>query len=566
MPALNPLIDYYKKNNDDLYKRLIISPFINQLNLLEVNNYNHFEITKIDSILLNEQDSFVLPNADQVFVKWYIQMNNNNYKIVIKPNKDNSNIFEIGVYSQLNNDRPDKWFRLFTQNNLIEQGDNIYPFIKLPHPRYFNLERYNSFFEEFLPKNYRDTYFNIYLNELNEDFILNLLKYASSINEFKEKYGPINPNKNQTIPNQTIELNYMPQEIKINSVNTILYGPPGTGKTYHTIELALQALGLTPDDADYKDDKALRKAKKKKFDSLLIKKESENQVEIESKEGKDKQENKEEGRIMFTTFHQSMSYEDFIEGIKPVVKNGNVTYEVQDGIFKKICKKAKADKDNKYMLIIDEINRGNVAAIFGELITLIEDSKRAGEKEAISVTLPYSTDTFSVPNNLYILGTMNTADRSVEALDAALRRRFDFIEMLPQPNLLSDNVEGINLQAVLKTINDRIEALLDRNHLIGHAYLINCETKNDIAQAFNNKIIPLLQEYFYGNYERIAMVLGIGFVNTVEVTKSFAMNNGEIDLSDKKTYTFPKQNEDTIGNAINILLNKTIPTANESEE
>src|SRR5699024_2557371 len=157
---------------------------------------------------------------------------------------------------------------------------------------------------------------------------------------------------------------------------------------------------------------------------------------------------------------------------------GDIEYEIADGIFKKMALRAKEDPENNYAIFIDEINRGNIAAIFGELITLIEEDKRAGNANAISVKLPYSKENFEVPSNLYLIGTMNTADRSIEALDSALRRRFSFKEMAPQPELidklLKENAvwNGISISAILNTINKRISVLIDRDHCIGHSYFL----------------------------------------------------------------------------------------------
>ncbi len=169
--------------------------------------------------------------------------------------------------------------------------------------------------------------------------------------------------------------------------------------------------------------------------------------------------------------------------------------------------KIKKENLNSYMIIIDEINRGNISKIFGELITLIEPSKRIGEKEELKVRLPYSGDEFGVPKNVYILGTMNTADRSITSLDTALRRRFEFVEMMPDPSVLSDNCKDVNLQELLKAINTRIEYLLDREKTIGHAFFIGVENLEDLKKVFQNKIIPLLQEYFYNDYALISAVL-----------------------------------------------------------
>ncbi|MDB4682642.1 AAA family ATPase [Crocinitomicaceae bacterium] len=179
-----------------------------------------------------------------------------------------------------------------------------------------------------------------------------------------------------------------------------------------------------------------------------------------------------------------------------------------------------------YVIIIDEINRGNVSSIFGELITLIEDDKREGNDEALSATLPYSKEIFEVPNNLHIIGTMNTADRSVEALDTALRRRFSFQEMLPDSTKLEDKGKGlkVSLKDLLDTINNRIEKLIDRDHTIGHSYLINVNNEQELRRAFQDKIIPLLQEYFFGDYGKIGLVLGSEFVEKIPQKKEVFAN------------------------------------------
>ena len=200
------------------------------------------------------------------------------------------------------------------------------------------------------------------------------------------------------------------------------------------------------------------------------------------------------------------------------------------GVFKEAIK-ANSQNAEKVVMIIDEINRGNISAIFGELITLIEESKRLGKEEFIEITLPYSKKKFSVPGNLYIIGTMNTADRSVEALDTALRRRFSFVEMLPDASKLENKpFEGIDLALLLNTLNERIEVLVDRDHTIGHAFFMNIESLADLRSAFANKIVPLLQEYFYGNYRKMEMVIGSAFFNITEANKvRFAVKSDEFD-------------------------------------
>ena len=290
----------------------------------------------------------------------------------------------------------------------------------------------------------------------------------------------------------------MPQEYTgsvEHALNRILYGPPGTGKTYGTVQHALAII----------DRVEVQKAKHDvhKFRDLRFDPET----------GK--------GQIAMVTFHQNFAYEDFVEGIRPRLEGDDLSYELHEGIFKRLADAARERQGEPFVLIIDEINRGNIAKIFGELITLIEDSRRTGEEDETEVTLPYSVEPFGVPSNLYIIGTMNTADRSIQLLDTALRRRFTFFEMMPDPEhaLVPKDVEGVDCCRMLKVMNERITVLLDREHQIGHTYFRKVNDIERLANAFRNKIFPLLQEYFFDDWGKIRRVLnGNGFVVTRNAT------------------------------------------------
>jgi hypothetical protein len=501
-------------------------------------------------------------------------------------------------------------------------------------------------------------------------------------------------------------------------LNQILFGPPGTGKTYHTITEAIKIV----DKEFYVANSNNRVALQERFNELLI-----------------RDWIKTEGQISFCTFHQSFSYEDFVEGIKPLKPEKDDTfikYDIINGIFKNICRLADASnnaqklaKENlvsltqdefnratfykislgdstkeedkeiydfcvsnnyisigyggaidytgknetqvneavvnekldpynsqainyfknylkvgnyvvvsygnsyiralgkvtgeyeynpdaeirhrhfrevewifknveipvtefyqknlsqqtiyklksefiipsffvreekpseaireqkNFVLVIDEINRGNVSSIFGELITLIEPNKRTGTSEALEVVLPYSKEKFSIPSNVYIVGTMNTADRSIESLDTALRRRFSFICMEPKPELIATvgkskgAVDGIDLVQMLTRINERIEKLIDKDHKIGHSYFLDVESKEDLKIAFKDKVIPLLEEYFFGDFGKIGLVLGNSFISKDESTNfEFANFSGydaqtQQDLKERSVYKIKPKND-----------------------
>lgn len=445
-------------------------------------------------------------------------------------------------------------------------------------------------------------------------------------------------NKQKT--QQTKEL--MDEVMNQQPLNRILFGAAGTGKTFHCINHALSIIENKPLDVLEQEDRTVLKTR---FDQY-----------------------KEQGQIKFVTFHQSFSYEDFVEGIRAETdEHGSLTYNVKSGVFKEICEDAELESEVKssktlvpteasinqviesliqkakleeqtfytkrnvefkvtsnasgtlfaqtskdtsislslrhiknylkfqsknildnrayewaianslsseiqfedidkqikpYVLIVDEINRGNISRIFGELITLIEDSKRQGAEEELSVTLPYSKEEFSVPSNVYIIGTMNSSDRSLTGLDIALRRRFTFVEMPPKPELLNDiEVEGLNIGELLKIINERIEVLLDRDHCIGHANFMSLKkqpTLEYLAAIFKQKIIPQLQEYFFDDWAKINMVLNAnGMLKAKPVERSVLFPNVESDsdgfFEEQKTWQLNDTAFDSIASFSKII-------------
>ncbi|MDZ5253781.1 McrB family protein [Clostridium sp. LIBA-8841] len=338
--------------------------------------------------------------------------------------------------------------------------------------------------------------------------------------------------------------------------NFILYGPPGTGKTYNVINKALEII----DKDFYSEISDSREKILNRYKQLV-----------------------ESGQIEFCTFHQSYGYEEFVEGLK---SDGNGNFITEDGVLKKIALRASYDalkrdlkkesqggeeldyeekkkvvldninredafRDNKkYVLIIDEINRGNISKVFGELITLLEEDKRIGTTNHVTVSLPYTKEQFALPSNLYIIGTMNTSDKSIAQIDVALRRRFSFEEMMPSYEDLEE-IDEIDISKLLEEINKRVEFLLDRDHLIGHAYFVRINTLEELIDTMTKKIIPLLQEYFYGDNEKVGMVLGgiddkennkcIVYKESIKADDLFKGFNNISDLGTKENFVVNKE-------------------------
>ena len=296
------------------------------------------------------------------------------------------------------------------------------------------------------------------------------------------------------------------------SLNVILYGPPGTGKTYAT---ARRCVGIC-DGAEAPDDEEQMRSRYRELAAA--------------------------GRIEFVTFHQSYGYEEFVEGLRPKTGDAGMSLTATDGVLKRIAQRARESTEGEpHVLVIDEINRANVSKVLGELITLLEEDKRHGAENEVAVTLPHSGERFTLPANLHLLGTMNTADRSIALLDTALRRRFQFEELAPEPTLLKDAAKatGVDLPAVLHAMNERLEWLLDRDHLIGHAWFMTAGSRAEVDEVMRHKIIPLLAEYFYEDWAKIRAVLGGGddFVRGEPLNRPPGLDDGGYEDGDRSRWT-----------------------------
>ncbi|MDY7103736.1 MAG: AAA family ATPase [Actinomycetota bacterium] len=294
------------------------------------------------------------------------------------------------------------------------------------------------------------------------------------------------------------------QRLLDRSRQLIFYGPPGTGKTYRARRHAVWLLDGGPDEplanrvwADH---------------GYFLDRER----ELSSSPTADRTPTRTAPRLTKVTFHPTYGYEDFVEGFRPVVEGegDGLRLSLEPGVFTQVCRAAAADPGRPYVLLVDEINRGNMPKIFGELITLIEADKRG-----MTVTLPQSRELFSVPRNVLIIGTMNTADRSIHLMDAALRRRFAFRELLPDPGLLDGTqVGGVDLGELLEALNARIAAEFGREKQVGHSVLMNghdpIKSAQALADAIRFELMPLLQEYCYGDYRHLANLVGDVIVDT----------------------------------------------------
>ena len=314
-----------------------------------------------------------------------------------------------------------------------------------------------------------------FIEKICQDFdTKSCINAKKSLKLHKEYYLNIINKKNDTKLNKDENYN-------MKTKNIMLYGAPGVGKTHNYKRLI--SMIENGDGEKMIFDTISQNATTNDFDNSTF------------------ETIKKEKRIEFVTFHQSYSYEDFIEGFRPQ-DNGNI--KLEDGIFKKLCDDANKNSQKNFYMVIDEINRGNISKIFGELITLIEEDKR----DSYEVTLPYSKEKFKIPSNLYIIATMNSTDKSIATIDIALRRRFTFLKMKPNEEL----VKNENAKVLMNKLNDHIEKTINEDYKLGHSYFMKIENEDDLAFVKEYKIKPLLEEYFYGdetNYKEAIKILGL---------------------------------------------------------
>jgi len=326
----------------------------------------------------------------------------------------------------------------------------------------------------------------------------------------------------------------------MSKLNKIFYGPAGTGKTRRAIEEAVSIIedkkaslkdytntlkifqtSSNPLNLNIPFEYIQRIQKEINLDKILENIPRKYKISLDDMQ-KYKDDYSKYPLIETVTFHPSYTYQDFVEGISVETTSKNqIIYSVKDGIFKKICDRAIDNPGYNYVLIIDEINRGDISSIFGELFTLLEDTKRKGENEEMSINLPYSKDDkgnpkkLTVPSNLHIIATMNTVDKSIALIDVALRRRFDFEECMPQYDLEEFNkFKIINLSKLLKSMNERITILKNEHYQIGHSYFLNITKLEELQEMMQKGILPLLQEYFYDDWKSICAVLNQSYINS----------------------------------------------------